>query len=96
MNKKIEKSTKLFNKYTDKINKGKLKITVEELLILINLKDDLAVSTQKKVLEQMKIADKYAVDFVKWLDRNKKETKHLFFIEELLEMYKNDIRRDNS
>tara|TARA_R110000822_G_scaffold247746_1_gene375573 strand:- start:526 stop:717 length:192 start_codon:yes stop_codon:yes gene_type:complete len=63
MNKNIEKSMKLFNKYTDKINKGKLKITVDELLMLINLKDDfhkadLAILTQKKVLEQVKIADK--------------------------------------
>ena len=30
------KSVKLFKKYTDEINKGKLKITVDELLILLN------------------------------------------------------------
>ena len=41
MNKNIKKSIRLFKKYTDEINKGKLKITVDELLILLNKTNDI-------------------------------------------------------
>ena len=49
---------------------------------------DLFISRDKRVARQIKIADKYAIDFVAWIDKNKKETKNIIIIEELLEMYK--------
>tara|TARA_R110000822_G_scaffold103756_2_gene230466 strand:+ start:566 stop:802 length:237 start_codon:yes stop_codon:yes gene_type:complete len=76
------------------VNKIKEQLNLSEAICYADY--CISISNNKSALEQINIADKYAINFVAWLDRNKKETKRIIIIEELLEMYKNDIRRDNS
>ena len=47
-------------------------------------------SVENLAEESEKIADEFAIDFVVWLDKNKKELRRKVLIEELLTIYKEE------